>query len=315
MNILVTGGAGFIGSHLCDLLLKDEKNNVSVVDNLSLGRIENIEHLTSNDKFHFHEVEILNDKDFNLVFEEGKFDVVFHLAANSDIAKSYNDPTVDLDNTFLTTFKVLNLMRIHNVKQLVFASTSAIYGDTIETLNEDFGPLFPVSHYGAGKLASEAFISSFSANYGIQTWIIRFPNVVGERTTHGILFDFVKKINDNPIYLEVLGNGEQNKPYVYVRDLVEAINFVWTNSSEKFNYFNIGVDTSTKVKDIAKIVLEEMNESREIRFKGGDRGWVGDVPFFSYNLDKIHNLGWKAKNTSNDAVRLSIRSIVNQLKK
>ncbi|PTS93923.1 epimerase [Pedobacter sp. HMWF019] len=311
MNILVTGGAGFIGSHLCDLLLKDEANNICVIDNLSLGKKENISHLSTNSNFKFYQFDLLNQTELSIIFEKEKFDMVFHLAANSDIAKSFNDPGTDLNNTFLTTFNVLNMMRIHGVKKIAFASTSAIYGDTIETLHENFGPLFPVSHYGAGKLASEAFLSSFSASYSIQTWIIRFPNVVGERTTHGILFDFVKKIRNNPDTLEVLGNGEQNKPYVYVKDLVEAIVFVWKNTNDRLNYFNIGVDTTTKVKDIAHMVLEEMNEQREIVYTGGDRGWVGDVPFFSYNLDKIHKLGWKAKNSSNDAVRLSIRSILN----
>lgn len=207
----------------------------------------------------------------------------------------------------MTTFNVLDLMRLNNVKKIVFASTSAIYGDTKDIIREDFGPLFPVSHYGAGKLASEAFISSFSENYNIQSWIIRFPNVVGERTTHGIIFDFFKKVNDNTGYLEVLGDGEQNKPYVYVKDLVEAILFVWKNSNDKLNYFNIGVDSNTKVKNIANIVLEEMNAEREIKFTGGNRGWVGDVPFFTYSLDKIHQLGWKAKYTSDEALRLAVR--------
>jgi UDP-glucose 4-epimerase len=308
MNILITGGAGFIGSHLCDYLLTDAQNSVTIVDNLSLGRVENIEHLLDNKQFNFVELDIVkNGNLLNEVFQKGTFDVVFHLAANSDIAQSHANPSIDLNNTFLTTFHILEQMRIHEVKQLIFASTSAIYGDTPEKLNENYGPLFPVSHYGAGKLASEAFISSFAENYGIQSWIIRFPNVVGERTTHGILFDFFKKVKANTGDLEVLGNGEQNKPYVYVKDLVEAILFVWQNTKDKLNYFNVGVDSQTKVRDIAKIVLEEMGEQREIKYTGGSRGWIGDVPFFSYSLDKIHSLGWKAKNTSDDAVRIAVR--------
>ncbi len=308
MNILITGGAGFIGSHLCDYLLADAQNSVTIVDNLSLGRLENIEHLLDNSHFNFVELDIVKNVNLlNEVFQQGVFDVVFHLAANSDIAQSHANPSIDLNNTFLTTFHVLEQMRIHGVKQLVFASTSAIYGDTPEKLHENYGPLLPVSHYGAGKLASEAFISSFAENYGIQSWIIRFPNVVGERTTHGILFDFFRKVKANTGYLEVLGNGEQNKPYVYVKDLVEAILFVWQNTNDKLNYFNVGVDSQTKVSNIAKIVLEEMGEQREIKYTGGSRGWVGDVPFFSYSLDKIHALGWKAKNTSDNAVRIAVR--------
>jgi UDP-glucose 4-epimerase len=308
MKILITGGAGFIGSHLTDYLLADAQNFVTIVDNLSLGRKENIEHLLCQDRFTFVELDIVTQTNLlSELFQKSNFDVVFHLAANSDIAQSHANPSVDFNNTFLTTYNVLEQMRIHEVKQLVFASTSAIYGDTPDKLHENYGPLFPVSHYGAGKLASEAFISSFAENYDIQSWIIRFPNVVGERTTHGILFDFFKKVKANTGSLEVLGNGEQNKPYVYVKDLVEAILFVWRNTNDKLNYFNVGVDSQTKVKDIAKIVLEEMEEQREIKYTGGNRGWVGDVPFFSYSLDKIHSLGWKAKNTSDDAVRIAVR--------
>lgn len=310
MNILVTGGAGFIGSHLCDCLLKDQDNKIFVVDNLSLGSIENIKHLLSNSQFDFYQTDLLHVNELDSLFKGKKIDVVFHLAANSDIAKSFNDPAIDLNNTFLTTFNVLNLMRVYQVKQIVFASSSAIYGNALTTLSEDFGPLFPVSHYGAAKLASEAFISSFCENYNIQSWIIRFPNVVGERATHGIIFDFLKKIKENRDYLEVLGDGEQNKPYVYVKDLVEAILFVWKKSNDKLNYFNVGVNTSTKVRDIAKMVLEETEEKREIRYTGGTRGWIGDVPFFSYNLEKAHKLGWKATNSSDEAVRLAIKKIL-----
>ncbi|MDI9357180.1 MAG: GDP-mannose 4,6-dehydratase [Chitinophagaceae bacterium] len=308
MNILVTGGAGFIGSHLCDALIEERDANIVVVDNLSLGRKENIQHLFARRNFAFHTIDIAKEEGkLSDIFKNNAFDVVFHLAANSDIGQSFHNPYRDMDNTFLTTFQLLNQMRIHKVSQIVFASTSAIYGDVSQELTEEYGPLFPVSHYGAGKLASEGFISSFTENYSLQSWIVRFPNVVGERATHGIIFDFLKKIKENPHYLEVLGDGEQNKPYVYVKDLVEAIIFVWKNSTEKLNYFNIGVEDSTKVRDIARIILEETKEVREIRYTGGSRGWVGDVPFFAYNLDKIHGLGWRAKYTSNEAVRLAVQ--------
>jgi UDP-glucose 4-epimerase len=310
MNILVTGGAGFIGSHLCDYLLADIENKVSIIDNLSLGKIENIDHLLSNSRFDFHLIDILTYDKLDELFKQKRFEAVFHLAANSDIARSFKDPSVDLKNTFLTTFNILDNARIHNVKQILFASTSAIYGNTEKELAEDYGPLFPVSHYGAGKLASEAFISSFCENYNIQSWIFRFPNVVGERATHGIIFDFLKKVNDNPEYLEVLGDGEQNKPYVYVKDLVEAIIFAWKHCSDKLSYFNIGVNSHTKVKDIAKMVLEETGQIREIRYTGGKTGWIGDVPFFFYNLDKINKLGWKARYSSDEAVKTAIKEIL-----
>jgi UDP-glucose 4-epimerase len=306
MNILVTGGAGFIGSHLCDSLLADG-HTVTAVDNLILGRKENIAHLKNNKKFIFIKQDLLKLKSLESIFSKSSFDIVFHMAANSDIQKGGVNPTVDYELTFMTTFNVLQCMKKLGVKKLVFASTSAIYGETSEVLTENFGPLQPVSNYGASKLACEAFISAFSATYGIQTWITRFPNVVGERFTHGVIYDFVKKLKKNPNELEVLGNGEQFKPYMYVKDLVEGILFVWKNCTDRFNVYNLGVESRTKVKDIAAMVIEEMGLTAKIRYTGGDRGWVGDVPEFKYDLSKVAGLGWKAKRSSNDAVRLAIQ--------
>ena len=198
-------------------------------------------------------------------------------------------------------------MKEFEVKKLFFASTSAIFGEASGKLNEDFGPLRPVSNYGAGKLASEAFISAFSSTYEIKTWIIRFPNVVGERFTHGVIFDFIRKLNDNPKELEVLGNGEQCKPYIYVKDLIAGIQFVINNSCERFNVYNLGTASRTKVKEIANMTIEEMGLDATIRYTGGDRGWVGDVPEFSYDLSKVNTLGWNDPKTSNEAVRLAIQ--------
>ncbi len=309
MKILITGGAGFIGSHLCDVLI-NAGHNITVVDNLMLGSIENIKHLDSQKNFKFCKEEILNQPAMKQIFKDGMFDVVFHLAANSDIAKSLENPLIDFDNTFMTTFNILTYMREYNVKNIVFASTSAIYGDTDKKITEDYGPLFPVSHYGASKLSSEAFISSFANNYGFRAFITRFPNVVGERATHGVILDFIKKLEKNSAELEVLGNGEQYKPYLYVKDLVNAIVYVWENSTGNVNYFNIGVNTRTRVKDIARMVIEEMGLEAPIRYTGGSRGWVGDVPEFDYSLEKINNFGWQAKYTSDEAVRISIRKIL-----
>lgn len=306
MRILVTGGAGFIGSHLDDALIA-RGHNITVVDNLVLGRKENIEHLIGKPNFRFIEADLLDIEKMRVIFSEGKFDMVYHLAANSDIQKGGKDPLVDYNLTFNTTFNVLQLLKEFDIKKFFFASTSAIYGETYDVLNEDYGPLKPVSNYGAGKLASEAFISAFSSTYGIQTWITRFPNVVGERFTHGVIFDFIKKLRNNPEELEVLGNGEQCKPYVYVKDLVEAILYVIDHAEEKYNVYMIGSDSRTKVKEIAAMVIEEMGLSAKIRYTGGDRGWVGDVPEFRYDLTKINNLGWAAPHNSNESVRLAIQ--------
>lgn len=306
MKILVTGGAGFIGSHLDDALIA-RGHHLTIVDNLVLGRKENIEHLIGNPNFHFIEADLLDMPKMHEIFVEGKFDMVYHLAANSDIQKGGKDPMVDYNLTFNTTFNVLQLLKEFEIKKFFFASTSAIYGETYDVLNEDYGPLKPVSNYGAGKLASEAFISAFSSTYGIQTWITRFPNVVGERFTHGVIYDFIKKLRNNPKELEVLGNGEQCKPYVYVKDLVDAILYVIDHASEKYNVFMIGSDSRTKVKEIAAMVIEEMGLNAKIRYTGGDRGWVGDVPEFRYDLTKINKLGWTAPHNSNESVRLAIQ--------
>ena len=309
MKILITGGAGFIGSHLCDYLLKED-NEIIVLDNLSLGRKSNIAHLQTNLNFKFIQGDILDEELLDKLFKDSNFDIVFHMAANSDIAQSFHNPDVDKDNTFMTTYNLLNMMKKYDVKKIIFASTSAIYGDTSDVLHENYGPLKPVSHYGAAKLASESFISSFVGNYGLQAWIVRFPNVVGERATHGVIFDFIQKLRKDNMRLEVLGNGEQFKPYLYVKDLVEAILFVWKNTNEKLNVYNLGVDSRTKVKDIAQMVIKEMALNAKIEYTGGERGWVGDVPEFNYDLSKINNLGWRANNTSNEAVRKAIQYIL-----
>ena len=306
MKLLITGGAGFIGSHLDDALIA-RGHQLTIVDNLVLGRKENIEHLIGNPNFRFIEADLLDIPKMREIFTEGKFDMIYHLAANSDIQKGGKDPMVDYNLTFNTTFNVLQLLKEFEIKKFFFASTSAIYGETYEVLNEDYGPLKPVSNYGAGKLASEAFISAFSSTYGIQTWITRFPNVVGERFTHGVIYDFIKKLHNNPEELEVLGNGEQCKPYVYVKDLVEAILYVIDHASEKYNVYMIGSDSRTKVKEIAAMVIEEMGLNAKIRYTGGDRGWVGDVPEFRYDLTKINKLGWTAPHNSNESVRLAIQ--------
>lgn len=306
MNILITGGAGFIGSHLCDALL-ERGHHLTVVDNLVLGKMENIEHLLHHPSFQFIQEDILHIDGLREIFKNGHFNMVYHLAANSDIQKGGKDPMVDYNLTFNTTFNILQMMKEFEVKKFFFASTSAIYGESYDVLNEDYGPLQPVSNYGAGKLASEAFISAFSSTYKIQTWITRFPNVVGERFTHGVIYDFIHKLQKNPKELEVLGNGEQCKPYVYVKDLVAGILYVIDHASADYNVYMLGSDTRTKVKEIAAMVIEEMGLDATIRYTGGDRGWVGDVPEFRYNLDKVNSLGWKAAYTSNEAVRLAIQ--------
>ena len=174
----------------------------------------------------------------------------------------------------------------------------------------------PISLYGAAKLCSESYISAYCHNFGIRAWICRFPNVVGDRSTHGVIFDFVRKLNRDPKRLEILGDGRQHKPYIYVKDLVSGILFCWQNSHETLNVYNLGVDSETTVTEIAEIVVDEMGlKDVELAYTGGDRGWKGDVPFFAYDLTKVHTLGWSASRTSNEAVRHSVRMFLANRKK
>lgn len=310
MNILVTGGAGFIGSHLVDYLIK-ENHKIVCVDNLLLGREAFIEHHKRKPNFKFIKADLLDKINLEQIFKEHAFDCVFHMAANSDIQQGAMYAHIDLNNTFMTTFNVLECMKQYNVKQIIFASSSVIYGELNQSLHEDIGPLFPISLYGAAKLSSEAYISAFCENYGMRSWIIRFPNVVGERTTHGIIFDFMKKLEINSKELEILGDGKQEKQYLYVKDLVEGILFIWKNSNDKINYFNIGAEGFVTPTRIAEILVEGLGlKNVKFSYTGGDRGWVGDVPKFKFDLSKLNNLGWKVKLTSEEAVKLAIKQIL-----
>ena len=301
MRVLVAGGAGFIGSHLTDRLLANG-DSVVCADNLCLGSEDMIRHCYGNPNFEFAELDICDDDRLTALFEKHQFERICHLAANSDIQKGGLNPDVDYHDTFLTTVSLLNAMRNYGVKELLFASTSAVYGDRKELLREDMGDLRPVSYYGAAKLASEAFISAYAAMNDLKVNIIRFPNVVGERLTHGAIYDFVRKLKANPKELEILGDGKQDKPYMYVADLIDAmLSMKYAGGVE---IFNAGVNSSTTVKRIADIVCEEMGLSGvEYKYTGGAVGWPGDVPRFQYDLSKIHAFGWTAKHTSDAAVR------------
>lgn len=312
MKTLITGGAGFIGSHLADLLVSKDCYVVAV-DNLSLGKIENIDHLTDNKRFEFIKEDLLHFDKLKEIFQKNKFDAVFHLAANSDIANNAENPENDLGNTFMTTWNALECCRLFHVNKFVFASTSAVYGETTGKLSEESGQLSPVSYYGAGKLAGEAFLCAYSSMNDIQSWIIRFPNIAGERMTHGVIHDFIAKLKNNPRQLVILGDGNQKKPYVYVRDLVDAVFYIYQTAKERLNYYNVGVEDQTTVTEIARIVCEEMGlKNVELKYTGGKTGWKGDVPHYKFDLDKINSLGWRAKYTSTEAVRIAVRSILSK---
>lgn len=308
MKTMVIGGAGFIGSHLCDALL-DEGNSVICVDNFSLGTKFNIEHLSHNNSFKVYEADASNEADMDFIFENEKPEYVFHLAANSDIQASAADPKVEYQNTYTTTFQILESMRTHGVKKLFFASTSAVYGDKRGVvLDENTPDLAPISYYGAAKLGSEALISAFSYMNNMNVLVFRFPNVIGSRLTHGVIFDFIRKLKEDSTQLCILGDGKQTKPYIYVLDLIDAIMRFKDVKEPGITLYNVGVEGASSVTSIADIICEEMHLTNvKYNYTGGEGGWKGDVPRFQYCIDKIHNAGWKASYTSDEAVRETVR--------
>lgn len=309
MKALIIGGAGFIGSHLCDALL-EEGNQVVCVDNFSLGVKENIQHLEGNDRFRIYDTDASELSGLMKVFAAEQPDYVFHLAANSDIKASSLRPEIEYRNTYTTTFQILSCMREHNIKKLFFASTSAVYGDKRDVLlDEHTAGLSPISYYGAAKLGSEALISAFSYMNDMEALVFRFPNVIGPRLTHGVIFDFIHKLKEDPEHLEILGDGRQTKPYIYVADLIDAMMRFKDKGKKGVTLYNVGAEGETSVTRIADIVCKEMGlPSVEYCYTGGEGGWKGDVPRFRYCTDKIHSAGWSAKLNSDEAVQKTVQN-------
>lgn len=313
-RILIAGGAGFIGSNLAEELVK-KGYQVTCIDNMSLGNVDNLNTVMENSSFKLYEGDICDREFLSGVFEKEKPEYIFHLAANSDIQASAKNPDVEYRNTYSTTFHLLSCMREYGVRRFFFASTSAVYGDKPGVwLDENTPNLEPISYYGAAKLGSEALISAFSYMNDFKALVFRFPNVIGPHLTHGVIFDFIRKLQHDSRNLEILGDGNQTKPYIYVTDLVEAIMHFMNKIEDAENpvtLYNIGVNTATSVKRIADIICEEMNLNHvTYHFTGGSGGWKGDVPRFTYCLDKVHNAGWSAECESDDAVRRTVRHVL-----
>ena len=311
MKVLVAGGAGFIGSHLVDALLT-EGHSVVCVDNFFIGTERNLANLKNHPHFTFYEQDLCDLEAVQSIFERERFDSVFHMAANSDIQASAKAPKVEYRNTYTTTFNILEAMRIGNVKDLFFCSTSAVYGDAQGVkMDENYAPLTPISYYGACKLGCEALISAFSYMNGFHSLVFRFPNVIGPRLTHGVIFDFMKRLQKNPKSLTILGDGQQCKPYLHVTDLIGCILRFTKNLPEGVTLYNVGDETQSTVSDIAKIVCREMGlQDVEFRYTGGRGGWKGDVAVFAYDLSKIHATGWRASMTSDEAVIQTVKDIL-----
>ncbi len=310
MKKLIIGGAGFIGSVLLKSFLK-EGDDLIVIDNLSLGSSKFID----TNKVEFHQIDI-NDRDRVIeILQDKLIDEVWHLAANSDIPAGIDDINIDLNNTFMSTVSILKIMKKISCKKIFFSSSSAVYGFNHKKLHEDIGPLMPISNYGAMKLSSEALISASLELFLDKACIFRFPNVVGVPSTHGVIFDFIRRLKKNPSVLEVLGNGTQQKTYLHVSELVEAMIFINQNTGNGLHYYNIGAnDDGLLVKQIAEETVKVVSPDAKINYQKKDRGWVGDVPSFFYSVEKLKNLGWSPKMSSLEAVQKAIREIAIQEK-
>ena len=303
-TVLVTGGAGFIGSALCGRLLSGGIRVVAF-DNFYGNSHGYVDKLLQNQYFEMVKVDVNNHDIVERFFRKYKFDTIYHLAANTSISRGQNDINIDIQNTFLSTISILQMAVKYKIMKFVFTSSSTIYGVS-DTAFDEASSMYPISYYGAAKMSCEAFISAFCSRYGIKTWIIRFCNVVGPNITHGIISDIKKKIKAKQVVLHLLGNGKQEKPFLYIDDAIDGLLYVENHAQEKYNIYLIGNKDSLTVKRIAEIALEVTHTDAQILFDNTP-SWSGDVYQYKYNIKKVLELGWKPKYNSEEAIRKSFR--------
>ena len=310
MNVLVTGGAGFIGSHLVDRLVA-RGDTVTIFDNMSSGRHEFISH--HGETIHFIEGDLLDLEAVKSAMDG--IELVFHLAANPDIRLGTQVTDTDLKQGTVATYNVLEAMRCADVKNIAFASSSVVYGEaSVMPTPESYGPLFPISLYGASKLGSEALITSWVGTFGLKAWLFRFANIVGARGTHGVIFDFIHKLKADPSRLEVLGNGRQEKSYMEVMDCARAMVHLTESTDSAVNCFNLGTHDTCSVRRIAEIVVEETGfENVSIEYTGGDRGWAGDVPKTMLDPGALLQTGFATNFDSEDAIRHTASTLIEEI--
>jgi UDP-glucose 4-epimerase len=308
MFCVVTGGAGFIGSHLVDALV-NAGDEVLVIDNCSAGTRDNLASHLENGRIRFLESDLLDEGWQDAL---AGADRIYHIAADPDVRGSAREPLSVFNNNVVVTERVLDAMRVHGVPELVFTSTSTVYGEAaLIPTPEDYAPMEPISVYAGSKLAGEAMISAYAATFGIKAWVFRFANIIGSRSNHGVIWDFLHKLKDNPGELEILGDGKQTKSYLDVGACVQAIHFAIEHTSDRYNVFNIGSEDWVDVVTIADVVAEEMGLAGvRYRFTGGDRGWVGDVPKMLLSVEKLKSLGWTPGIGSLESVRSAVRSLL-----
>ena len=305
MKAFVSGGAGFIGSNLVDRLL-DLGHEVTVYDNLSTGLLQFLEYARDFDCFRLVKGDLLDEDSLSEAITGHEF--VFHLAANADVRFGTEHPRKDLEQNTIVTYNILEAMRNHGIRKIAFASTGSVYGEATVIPTPEGAP-FPIqtSLYAASKLAGEGMIAAYCEGFGFQSWIFRFVSILGERYTHGHVFDFYRKLKQNPSRLKVLGNGKQRKSYLYIQDCIDAILLALEKSNESVNVLNLGVDGYCELNDSIGWICEELEVSPKLEYSGGDRGWIGDNPFIFLDTSKIRDLGWKPKLSIHDGVLKTIQ--------
>ncbi|MEA3343404.1 MAG: NAD-dependent epimerase/dehydratase family protein [archaeon] len=306
----VTGGAGFIGSNLCDRLLENRKDKVIVYDNFSSGKHEFLKDIKDNPNLKIVKGDLLDVKKLERVMKG--VDVVWHLAANPDVRVGAHDTKVHIEQNVMATYNVVEAMRRNGVGRIMFTSTSTVYGEaSVIPTGEDYGPCVPISLYGASKLAAEALISSYCYTFGMSCVIYRFANCVGRRGTHGVIFDFVNKLRRNPRELEILGDGRQNKSYFLVENCVDAMIHTTQLQKERVEIYNVGSADMITVTELADIVVSELGlKDVKFRYTGGvdgGRGWRGDVKTMQLSVEKLAASGYKLKHNSKESVQKTVR--------
>ena len=309
MKYFITGGAGFIGSNMADRLLSEPENEVVVYDNFSTGRKEFLEDALKNPRFTLVVGDTLDLEAMTKAMEGCEF--VFHFAANADVRMGCEHPSKDLQQNTIATFNVLEAMRANGIKKIGFSSTGSVYGEAEVIPTPEDAP-FPIqtSLYGASKLAGEGLLAAYAEGFGYTAYIFRFVSILGERYTHGHVFDFCKKLADDPTKLYVLGDGHQRKSYLYVKDCMEAILTVIRNAKEKVNIYNLGTDQYCEVNDSIGWISGKLGVNPELSYAGGERGWIGDNPFIYLDTKKVRSLGWEPKATIQDGVEKTVEYLL-----
>jgi UDP-glucose 4-epimerase len=308
-TFFVTGGAGFIGSNLVDCLLR-LGHTVVAYDNFSTGQERFIEQARLSQRFSLVRGDILDFDGLTKAMRKTEF--VFHLAANADVRFGTEHPRKDLEQNTIATFNILEAMRANGIKRIAFSSTGSVYGEAVVIPTPEDAP-FPVqtSLYGASKLAGEGLIAAYCEGFGFQSWIFRFVSILGERYTHGHIFDFYKQLKADPTQLRVLGNGKQRKSYLYIQDCLDAMLVAVEKATDKVNIFNLGVDGYCEVNDSIGWISQALGVNPQLEYTGGDRGWIGDNPFIFLDTKKIRSLGWVPKYSISEGVVKTVEFLRN----